>query len=715
MRYWWVVALLVAVGCDDGSDADAGLDAEPAGADAGPRDYIPEPFEPTEATRAYCAGDDDAIEARITALLGELTLAEKVELMHGVGIGLVDDTWAVAGNDAHSIPGLRMLDGPRGLSAMSGKRGTAFPVGMMRGATWDPELERRVGVAMARELRSAGADVLLAPTINLLNHPRWGRAQETYGEDTHHVGTMGVAFIEGVQSEGVIASAKHYAANNIEDTRHEVDVTVDERTLREVYLPQFRRAVQEARVGSVMSAYNQVNGLYCDLSTHLLGEILKDEWQFAGFVESDWILGTHGDAESVLAGLDIEMPSPANFRFLPRAVGAGELTEADIDRSVRRILRAQFCFGVDADARVVDDPSARETPEHLALAREAATRGIVLLRNAGSLLPLSAGADVVLAGRIADLPNIGDEGSSDVLPTDVVTAREGIEAQAGALTLLTELTPADEATVTAADAVIVVTGNTVDDEGESDIAAGDRDTMELPADEIARIEALAALNPNVIVVLEGGSALLVEGWVDDVAAVLHAFYPGSEGGHAIADVLFGVSAPSGRLPFSVPVAEADLPPFDNTSLAVTYDYLHGYRHLDAAGTAPRYPFGFGLTYTTFSYDSLSLGATTLSPDGTLTATVEVTNTGTVGAIETVQLYVAAVGSRVTRAPRDLRAFGQIELAPGATGTVELTVAARDLAFWDVDAGAWEVEAIDYEIQVGPHAGDLPLTGTVSVE
>jgi len=671
--------------------------------------------EPTEATRAYCARDDEAIEARITELLGQLTLAEKVELMHGVGIGLVDDTWAVAGNEAYGIPGLRMLDGPRGLSAMSGKRGTAFPVGMMRGASWDPELERRVGAAMARELRSAGADVLLAPTINLLNHPRWGRAQETYGEDTHHVGAMGVAFIEGAQSEGVIASAKHYAANNIEDTRHEVDVTVDERTLREVYLPHFRRAVQEARVGSVMSAYNQVNGLYCDLNTHLLREILKDEWGFSGFVESDWILGTHGDAASVLAGLDIEMPSPANFRFLRRAVGDGELTEADIDRSVRRILRAQFCYGIEERERGVDDPSARETPEHLALAREAATRGIVLLRNEGPLLPLSAGASVVLAGRIADLENIGDEGSSDVTPTDVVTAREGIEAQAGALTWLTELTPADEATVTAADAVIVVTGNTVEDEGESDIAAGDRDTMEVPAEDVALIGALAALNPNVIVVLEGGSALLVEGWVDDTAAILHAFYPGTEGGHAIAEVLFGVAAPSGRLPFAVPAAEADLPPFDNTSLAVTYDYLHGYRHLDAAGTAPRYPFGFGLSYTTFTYDALTLDATTLAPDGTLTATVEVTNAGAVAAIETVQLYVAAVGSRVERAPRDLRAFGQVELEPGETGTVELAVAARDLAFWDVDAGAWEVEAIDYEIQVGPNAGELPLMESVRVE
>lgn len=688
----------------------------PAPVDAA-RDYVPEPFEPTAATRAYCRGDDDAIEARITGLLAALSVADKIALMHGAGTAVVDRSWLVEGNEAHGIPGLHMLDGPRGLSAFTGVNGTAFPVGMMRGATWDPALEERVGGAMARELRSVGADVLLAPTINVLRHPRWGRAQETYSEDVHHLGSMGVGFIRGAQSEGVVASAKHYAANSIEDTRHTVDVIVDERTLREIYLPHFRRAVQEAQVGSVMSAYNQVNGLYCDLSAHLLRDILKDEWGFAGFVESDWILGTHGDGESVAAGLDIEMPSPLEFRFLRRALDAGEITERDLDDAVRRILRAQFCFGLDARERTLDDPSARETAAHLALAREVATRGIVLLRNEGGLLPLAPSASVVVLGRAADVENIGDEGSSNVRPSAVVTALEGISAQAASVTHVTAspLAPADEAAIRAADAVIVVTGLLAEDEGETDIAAGDRDDLLVPAAEIALIEAVAALNPNTIVVLEGGAALLVEGWVDDVAAILHAFYPGSEGGHAIADVLFGVHAPSGRLPFSVPVAEADLPPFDNTSASVTYGYFHGYRHLAREGTAPRYPFGFGLTYTTFTYGSIALAASSVAPDGELVVTVEVTNAGTVRARETVQLYVAAIGSRVERAQHDLRAFAQVELDPGATEGVELRVAASDLAFWDVGAGAWEVEAIEYEARVGPHSADTPLRATFRVE
>ncbi|MBX3268959.1 MAG: glycoside hydrolase family 3 C-terminal domain-containing protein [Sandaracinaceae bacterium] len=716
MRTTIALATLVLLGCDGGPDA--GTDAGPVdgGVDAG-RTYVPEPFEPTDATRAYCPADDDAIEARITALLGRLSAEEKIALMHGAGTAVVDGSWRVDGNEAHGIPGLNMLDGPRGLSRFSGYRGTAFPVAMMRGASWDPELERRVGAAMARELRSVGADVLLAPTINVLRHPRWGRAQETYSEDVHHLGAMGVAMIQGIQSEGVLASAKHYAANSIENTRHEVDVVVDERTLREIYLPHFRRAVQEAHVASIMSAYNQVNGLYCDLSEHLLRDILKDEWGFAGFVESDWIRGTHGDAASVLAGLDIEMPSPIHFRFLRRALANGDLTERDLDASVRRILRAQLCYGLDTRARVLDDPSQRETAAHLALAREAATRGIVLLRNEGGLLPLGPSARVVVLGRAADVGNIGDTGSSSVTPTRVVTALEGITAQAAAVTHVAgaSLSAADADAVRAADAVIVVTGLLAADEGERDVGAGDRAGLALFDEEIALIEAAAALSANVVVVLEGGSALLVEGWGERVAAILHAFYPGAEGGHAIADVLFGVHAPSGRLPFSVPRREADLPPFDNTSPRVTYGYFHGYRHLAREGVAPRYPFGFGLTYTTFAYGELTLEAAVIEPSGTLRARVEVTNTGAVRARETVQLYVAAVGSRVERAPADLRAFAQVELAPGETRAVELAVPAADLAFYDVTAGAFEVERIAYEARVGPHAAEAASTASFRVE
>lgn len=720
------VAALGACGDDGGSPADGGTTGD-AG-DAGPA-HVVEPFEPTPATRAYCGdADDDAIERRITELLTELSLEEKVQLMYGSSLGVSDGTWRVPGNERLGIPGFHMLDGPRGVSSMSGKRATAFPVGMMRGATWDPELERRVGAAMGREARSAGADVLLAPTINILRHPRWGRSQETYGEDTHHVGVLGAAFIEGVQSEGVLASAKHFVANSIENTRHEVDVTLDERTLREIYLPQFRRAVVDARVASVMSAYNSVNGLHADMNAHLLSEVLREDWQFAGFVESDWIAGTHSTVESVEAGLDLEMPTGLYFDDLARKVRQGELSEHVVDRSVRRLLRAQLCFGLDERERVTDDPGQRETPEHLALAREVATGGIVLLRNeppggagAAPLLPLGDGpSSIVVLGRAADVENIGDEGSSAVAPTDVVTALGGLRERAGASTTVTHVEGATldaegEAAVTAADAVIVVTGLLAEDEGEATIAAGDRADLAVPAAEVALIEAVAALNPAVVVVLEGGSAFTTASFDTEVAALLHAFYPGSEGGHALAAVLFGDAAPSGRLPFSMPEREADLPPFDNESLSVTYGYYHGYRHLHREGTPARYPFGFGLTYTTFAYSGLTLSAISLPEDGTLEATVTVENTGPVAATETVQLYVAVPGSSIERAPQDLRGFAQVELAPGESREVTLALPVEELAHWDVDTGAWRVERTDYEVRIARDAESPELTATFAVE
>jgi len=719
---------LLSLGCGPSAPADAGpLDG---GADAG-RVYSPAAFTPTESTRAYCQADDDAVEARITGLLAELTQREKLSLMSGTAVAIIDHTWQVNGVDRLGIGGLHMLDGPRGLSSFSGLEGTAFPVAMMRGATFSPELERRVGEAMALEVRSVGADVLLAPTINILRHPRWGRAQETYSEDVHHLGEMGVAFIQGAQSQGVLASAKHFAANSIEDTRNDVDVQVDERTLREIYLPHFRRAVQEAQVASVMSAYNQVNGDYCDLSSHLLTDILKEEWGFAGFVESDWILGTHGDVASVRAGLDIEMPSDAHFRALGRALAEGNIEEAEIDASVRRILRAQLCFGLDTRVYETDDASARQTPAHLALAREVATRGIVLLENripdgapadSPLVLPLDAArlSEIVVVGRAADAENIGDEGSSSVTPSDVVTALEGLRAGLdGAVTVThiagESLTAADELAVQRADAVIVVTGLLAEDEGESDIGAGDRDTLELMPASIALIRAVSALNPAVVVVLEGGSAIIVESWVDEVQALLMAFYPGSQGGHAIHDVLFGVEPPSGRMPFSVPRLESDLPVFDNVSTTVTYGYFHGYRHLEREGASPRYPFGYGLGYTDVAYEAVRLSASSVPTDGTLLVEVDVRNVGLVRGRETVQVYVSADGSSVERSPRDLRAFAQLELEPGETSTAVLVLEATDLAFWNVERAAWEVEPIDYVLTIGSNSADPRLSTRFTIE
>lgn len=690
-----------------GADTSSGSESSTGGDDG------------SAARARYCGDAADDVEARIDEALAALSVADKVAMMHGASLFVQDGLWRVEGNAGAGLPGFHMLDGPRGVSSVTGGTATVFPVGIARGATWDPALERKVGAAIAREIRSFGGDVVLAPTINILRHPRWGRAQETYSEDTVHLGAMGVAFIEGAQSERVVATAKHFAANSIEDTRFVVDVALDERALHEIYLPHFRRAVMDANVGAVMSAYNLVDGLHCDVNPVLLRDLLGDAWEFQGFVMSDWVQGTHGDVEAVRAGLDVEMPSGAHFAALESAVGSGALDEAELDESLRGTIRAQLCFALDTDPPV-PDPTARETDAHLELAERVAERAAVLLRNEG-VLPLDRAAlgEIVVAGPLADLDNVGDEGSSDVDAADVVTVLEGLTDRAGAVTVThvaaDPLAPADETTIANADVVVVVLGLTSDDEGEGLIAAGDRESLALPAGQLALLESITAIGTPTIVVLEGGGPLLTEGWITDTDAVLMAWYPGMQGGLAIADLLFGDAEPAGRLPASVPVAEADLPEFDNVSESVEYGYLHGYRHLDANGTAPAFGFGFGLGYTTFSYDALVLDAESITTDGTITAQVELTNTGARSGIETVQLYVAMPSSSYMRAPKDLRAFAQVELAAGESANVMLAIPAASLAVWDPARSAFVVEPGDYDVHVGSSVVTLPLSGAFTIE
>ncbi len=676
---------------------------------------------PISATEAYCGSDYLEIEERIDTLLGELSLEEEVSLMHGAGFVPTESGHLASALPERGIPGFLMVDGPRGLDNQTGLPATAFPVGMARAATWDPELEHRVGQVMGAEVRAAGASVLLAPTMNILYHPRWGRAQETYGEDPYLMGAMAVAFVQGVQQENVLASAKHFVANSIEDTRFTVDVQMDERTLREIYLPAFRRVVQEGQVASVMTAYNSVNGAFSSENEHLLRDILKGEWEFQGFVESDWVFGTHDTVAAASAGLDIEMPAPKVYGPpLVEAVQSGEVSRDMVDLGARRILRAQFCFGLDTDPPV-RDPSKVATAGHTRVAREVAQRAIVLLKNTGTLpIDRSTTMKIAVLGDLADAENLGDTGSSRVLPVYVVTALQGITAAADGLVTVTHiastnLSQEDRASVADADVAIVVTGLTSEDEGEGLISAGDRKGLGLRPEQDALIEAVAATGTPTIVVLEGGSAITMNPWLDSVDAVLMAWYPGIEGGNAIADILFGEVAPSGRLPISFPRAEADLQPFDNVSDTVAYGYFHGYRHLQHEGTAPLFPFGFGLTYTSFAYSDLVLSSTRVAAGDTITVQLDVENTGATDAIETVQLYTGAVSSPVIRAPRELKAFTQVALSAGVKKTVSFDFPIADLAYYDVESGGWVVEPTDYRLEVGSSSGDLPLSAVVTVD
>jgi beta-glucosidase len=684
-------------------------------AGCGDRTVAPPPSAPASD---WCRVDRAAVESRIDELLPQMSLDEKVAQMHGSGL---EDGWATSANERLGIPSFQMLDGPRGVSQLAGNA-TAFPVGMARGATWNPDLEEQVGEAMGVELRAKGGNVLLAPTINILRHPAWGRAQETYGEDSFHLGRMGVAFVRGAQRQ-VIASVKHFAANTIEDTRFNVDVSLDERTLREVYLPHFRAVVQEGRVGSVMTAYNKVNGQYCAENPHLVREILKDEWGFDGFVESDWVLGTRSTVGSALAGLDIEMPS-ARFYGAPlvAAVEDGEVPEENVDDAVRRILRAKLCLSLDTDPPV-KAPDQLETPAHLALARQVEREAIVLLKNERAALPLDRAAvrTIAVTGPFADVANIGDTGSSNVNPTHVVTPLEGLLANAGGVAIQHVTgdvrTPENAGALAGADAAVVVVGLDSQDEGESIVSGGDRDTLALHADQEELIRAVAAVNPRTIVVLEGGSAITVESWIDGVAGLVMAWYPGQEGGHAIAEVLFGDVNPSGKLPISVPRAESDLPEFvsDPARLEVTYGYEHGYRWLDRHSTEPRFPFGFGGSYTTFALSNLQIANAAIARDGTLEVRADVQNTGAVSGTEIVQLYVGYPDSAVARDVKTLRAFARAELAPGETRTVTLRVPAADLAYWDESTGGFLVEPVRYDILVGSSSRDLPLTGSFRIK
>lgn len=664
---------------------------------------------PTPEEIAYCPRDAKAIRERVEEILEELTIDEKIALMAGRGLLPISGTWSTPSIGA--MPGFRMIDGPRGVANTAQQKTTAFPVAMMRAASFDPELERRIGAAIAKETKAVGSDVLLAPTANILFHPRWGRAQETYGEDSFLMGELATAFIEGAQNEGVLATIKHYAVNSIENTRLEVDVSIDERTLREIYLPHFKKAVQEGKVAAVMTAYNRVNGAYASENEALLS-ILYDEWNFAGFTMSDWVFGTHDTEKAIKAGLDLEMPVGQIYgRPLSDAVCTGAVDVALLDRSLRRTVFAALCYGLDAiPNRGAIQPDELERPETLELAREAARRGAVLLKNQDAALPLDAtDVTVALLGRLADRPNIGDGGSSRVLTSEVITVRQGLMERIGERLHFVDANEAEPgaevAAIQNADVVLLVVGLTGDDEGEFILGrGGDRTSLRLLDEDLALIERAVelAVDKRVIVILEGGAAFTVNEFVDDVDAVVMAFYPGSRGGEALADLLFGDANFTGRLPFSVPFDEEALPEFDNVSLEVTYPKLHGYLLLEPEDM--RYPFGYGLSYTDFAYSDRALVAI---DDDRIRVRVTVQNTGARKGIEIVQAYVEYPGS-IPRAKRALKAFATVELEAGASKSVELDIAIDDLRYYDTVSGKFDLEEGEHRIRIAAHAGETDV-------
>jgi len=656
------------------------------------------------------------IEARIKSILPQLSLDEKISLMSGVLRKTLKEiatsglrrgqghgyTGYTVGIKRLGIPQIKCLDGPRGVGFFY--RTTCFPVGMARGATFDPDLEEKVGEVMGYEARALGANMLLAPCINLLWHPRWGRAQESYGEDPQHLGAMGSAFTRGVQKH-VMACVKHFAVNNVEDTRMKVDARVDERTLQEVFLPHFLRCV-EAKAASFMSSYNHLNGPKAGQNRRLVREILKQEWGFEGFVVTDWITAIDNTIEAANAGVDLEMPEGRFYgKKLKAAVKAGQVPVAAIDEAVTRMLRQLFRF-VTPDFEKGYTQKEIAGPKHAAVAREVAQKSAVLLKNQGPVLPFSGLKSLAVLGRLAKEDNLGDHGSSRVSSPRVINILDGIKQKAGGLQVSYGGESISEAKALAAkaDAVVVVAGLGFKEEGEGH----DREAMGLPPDQIELIRAAAGANRKCAVVLVAGSAVTMEGWLDEVPALLLAWYPGMEGGAAVAEILFGEVNPSGKLPIIFPKREDQLFPFENKALKIVYHGFHGYRWFDDKNLEPLFPFGFGLSYTEFKFGGLQLSEKEISKSGKLTVSVEVANTGKVAGEEVVQVYVGCVGSKVSRPKKELKAFARVKLDPGEKKTVSIEIPAQDLAFYDVASTSWVVEPIEYQILAGPSSRESDL-------
>lgn len=658
-------------------------------------------------------------------IVSSLTLEQKVSLMGGNWSlqKMMDESmpnkpgchynlvpYPAGGIDDKSVPPLLFVDGPRGVVCGIGKS-TCFPVSMLRGATFDAGLEEEIGQAIGEEVKASGGNTFAGVCINLPYNPGWGRSQETYGEESFHIGKMGSSLVKGVQSRDVLACIKHFAFNSMEISRFKVSVECDKRTEREVFLPHFKDCI-DAGAGAVMSSYNLYRGIQCGHHNYLLNQVLKKEWGFDGLVMSDFIWGVKDTVESANGGQDIEMCCTQFFGDkLVKAVRDGFVPEAKIDDAALRIIRTLLAF-VEADSKKYGEKEYLGTKEHIALAKKAACEGITLLKNEGGTLPFckKKAKTVALIGKLAKKGNIGDWGSSRVYPAYVVTPFEGVQNVLGSDSeiLYSDGSDLAEAAKIAqeADAVVFVVGYDHDDEGEyvaddpdnayTGAIGGDRENLGLHKDEVELIKTVGPVNPNSAVVLIGGNMIMMTEWKDCVSSILMAYYPGQEGGNAVAEILFGDVNPSGKLPFVVPYKESDLPQVNWDTDSQWYNYYHGYTKLEKEGVAPLLPYGFGLSYTTFDVLEPSFRADAQN----VYASCKVRNTGSVDGDQVVQMYVGFRNSSVDRPVKILRGFERVSLKAGETKDVQIACPIEKLKWYNPETSLWELEHMEYEVYVG---------------
>ncbi|GGH35172.1 beta-glucosidase family protein [Paenibacillus segetis] len=662
-------------------------------------------------------------------LISQMTLEEKAGMCSG------RDFWHMKGIERLGIPPIMLTDGPHGLrkqnssadhlGLLDSEPATCFPSAAGLASSWDLELVNKLGVALGEECQAEDVAVLLGPGANIKRSPLCGRNFEYYSEDPYLSSRLAAGHIQGVQSQGVGTSLKHFAANNQEHRRMTSDSVIDERTLREIYLASFEYAVKEAQPWTVMCSYNRVNGNYASESEYLLTKILKEEWGHEGFVVSDWGAVNERD-DALAAGLELEMPASGGLgdRKIVEAVKSGKLSEEKLDRAVERLLSVVF--------KAVDNSkqgAIYDVESHHQLAREVARESMVLLKNEDNLLPLRKEGKLAIIGELAVKPRYQGGGSSHINPTKLEDIREEIVKSAGAGTLVTYVQGYDllsdstdkqtveEAKRAAADADAAVIFAGLPDRYESE--GFDRTHLRLPANQISLIEAVAEVQPNIIVVLSNGAPVEMP-WLDSVKSLLEAYLGGQALGGAIADLLFGAASPSGKLAETFPARLEHNPShlnFPGESDRVEYKegLFVGYRYYDAKGIDPLFPFGFGLSYTTFDYSNLVLEKSVIREDEKVTVTVDVTNSGQRAGKEIVQLYVRDIVSSVTRPLKELKGFIKIDLQPGETKAATFVLDKRSFAFYNVDLKDWQVESGEFEILVGRSSQDIAVQGVIRVE
>ena len=651
-------------------------------------------------------------------LLKKLTLEEKCALLSGA------ETFKTRGMPEHGIPQIWLSDGPHGLRKQAGESdhlglnpsvpATCFPTASAVANSWDAALGEEIGAALGEEAAAQEVSVVLGPGLNMKRNPLCGRSFEYFSEDPYLAGKLAAGYIRGIQSKGVAACPKHFAVNSQETRRMASDSIVDERTLRKIYLTGFEIAVKEGHPRSIMSSYNLVNGTYANENKHLLMEILRGEWGFDGAVITDWG-GSNDHALGVKNGSTLEMPAPGgdSVRELLAAVESGKISESDIDARLSELLPLVF----DTKAALDAAPREFDAAAHHALARRAAEESLVLLKNEGSLLPLAAGAKVAVIGDFAKNPRYQGAGSSMVNSTqvdvlldklinselNVIGYQQGFDRH-GKPDAALQKSACELATQ--ADTVVLCMG--LDEIAESE--GLDRSNLRLAQNQVDLLQAVAAVNPKIVVVLYSGSVVETP-WLDNCQALLYAALGGQAGAGAVADALTGKVNPCGKLAETWPLAYADVPSAaDFATRRKTVEYREGlyigYRYFTTAEKAVRFPFGYGMSYTTFAYSDMAADEQGVS--------LTVTNTGSVAGTEIVQLYVAKKDSELFRPVKELKGFARVTLAPGEKQRITIMLDDKAFRFWNVKANRWEIEGGEYELLVGASVEDIRLCEKISV-